>query len=39
MVMDCIARVINWSVSYIKTVRGIAEALTVIKRTFSGIYL
>ena len=37
--MDRIARVINQSASYIKAVRGIAEALVVIRRIFSGIYL
>ena len=39
MVMDCIARVINQSVFCIKAIRGIIEALAVIRRTFSGIYL
>jgi len=34
--MDCIARVINRSASYIKTARGIVGALTVTRRIFSG---
>ena len=39
IVIDCITRVIDWSVSYIKTVKGIAEALAAIGRIFSGMYL
>jgi len=38
IVIDRIAGVINWSISYIKTVRGIVGALVVTRRTFSGIY-
>jgi len=39
MVIDYIAKAINWSASYIKTIRGVVGALVVIRRTFSGIYL
>ena len=38
MVIDCITRAINWSASYVKAVRGIAGALTVIKRIFGRTY-
>ena len=37
--MNCIARVIDWTVSCIKTVRGVVEVLVEIGRIFSGIYL
>ena len=37
--MNCIARVVNRTVSCIKTVRGVLGALAAIRRTFSGIYL
>ena len=37
--MDCIAKVIDWSTSCIKAIRGVIGALAVIRRTFSGIYL
>ena len=33
--MDYIAKVINWSTSCIKAIRGVAKALTAIRRTFS----
>ena len=39
MVINCIARAINQTASYIKTARGIARVLAVIRRTFSGTYL
>ena len=39
VVMDCIARVIDWSTSCIKAIRGVVGALAVIKRIFGGIYL
>ena len=39
VVIDCIAKIINWSTSYIKAIRGVIEALVVIKRIFSKIYL
>ena len=38
IVIDYITRVIDWSTSYIKAVRGIAGALVAIKRIFSRIY-
>ena len=38
IIIDCITKVINWSISYIKAVRGIVGVLIVIKRIFSGIY-
>ena len=38
MVMDYITRVIDWSTSYIKVVRGIVGALAAIKRTFGETY-
>jgi hypothetical protein len=38
VVIDCIARVIDWNISYIKAVRGVAGALAAIKRIFSGMY-
>ena len=37
--MDCTVKVINWSTSYIKAIRGVVGALAAIKRIFSGIYL
>jgi hypothetical protein len=39
VVINCIARVINWSISYIKAVRGVVRALVAIGRIFSGMYL
>jgi hypothetical protein len=39
IVIDCIARVIDRSVSCIKAVRGVAGALAVIGRIFGGTYL
>jgi hypothetical protein len=39
MVMNCITRVVNWTVFYIKTIRGVAGVLVIIKRIFSKIYL
>jgi len=36
IVMDCIAKAINRSASYIKTVMGVVGALAAIRRTFSG---
>jgi len=39
IVINYIARAINRSISYIKTIRGIVGALAAIRRIFSGIYL
>ena len=39
VVIDCITKAINWSISYIKAIRGVVGVLAAIKRTFSGIYL
>ena len=39
IVMDCIARAINRSVSYIKTIIGVVGALVAIRRIFNGTYL
>ena len=39
VIIDCIAKVINWSTSYIKAIRGVVEVLVVIRRTFGEIYL
>ena len=36
MVIDCITRVINWSISYIKAIRGVVRALVAIKKIFGG---
>ena len=38
VIIDCIAKAINRSISYIKAVRGVVGALAAIKRTFSGIH-
>ena len=39
VIIDCITKVINWSTSCIKAIRGIIGALVIIKRIFSKIYL
>ena len=39
VIIDCITKVINWSISYIKAIKSVVEALAVIKRIFSRIYL
>ena len=39
IVIDYIARVINWSISYIKAIRGIVGVLAAIRRIFSRTYL
>jgi len=39
IVIDCIARVIDQSISYIKAIRGIVGALAAIRRIFSRTHL
>jgi hypothetical protein len=36
--MNCITGAVDWTISYIKTIKDIAGALAVIKRTFGRIY-
>ena len=37
--MNCIARAINWTISCIKTIRGVVGALAAIGRIFNKTYL
>ena len=39
VIIDCITRVINWSISYIKAIKSVVGALVAIKRIFSEIYI